>query len=301
MKILLISEDNNAIVIVKKMSKKYTYKLKITPYNDISKYLDKTVESAAPVKNIFKISYDLIILDTKALVFLKEKNILFNDDDISLYPMLLLVEDFKNLDLELALKLRIFNTISLTTLTEDELHANLVLLRAKYCINKKASTWALMDSLTNIFNRRTFYNYLSKCLCDYKMHNTPLFCVAVLDIDHFKFINDTFGHNAGDEVLKVFARIISQKTRDTDIVARVGGEEFAIIFPNTSRNLAYKILERIRESMLHTEEIAEYLKVTFSAGLVEADIQSSGTEELLGIVDLLLYKAKDMGRDKICF
>ncbi|MGL4388375.1 MAG: GGDEF domain-containing protein, partial [Brevinema sp.] len=270
-------------------------------YKEISQYLDETVLSTAIVKHIFNSSYDIIILDTISLTYLKEKNIIFNEDDISLHPVLLLVDDFSTLDLDAARNLRIFNIINASNLSQEELYTHFILLKEKFSINKKASTWALMDALTNVFNRRTFYNYLSKFLSEYKMRSTDIFCVAILDIDHFKFVNDTFGHNAGDQVLKVLAHIISEKTRETDIVARIGGEEFAIIFSNTSIDSSYKILERIREAMLQTSDIDEHLKITFSAGLVTVNANSNNVEELIGLADLLLYKAKDMGRDKICF
>ncbi|MGL4394339.1 MAG: GGDEF domain-containing protein [Brevinema sp.] len=302
MKILLISENPATIDLVEQTGKKYGFNFKAVSYADISKYYDQSIESVSLQKHIFKTNYDVILVDTIALDYVKEKYIIFNEDDLSLSPVILLVDDFKTLDLLAVQTLRIFYTLNLQCLSEEELYANFTLLREKLSINKKASSWALMDSLTNVFNRRTFYNHLENLVSEYQNQPSESICLSFLDIDYFKFINDTFGHNAGDEVLKVFAKILSAKTRDSDIVARVGGEEFAIIFPNTSLEAANKILERIREVMVQTTDLEEHLKVTFSAGLIEIKGGTTLTiDELVGEADMLLYKAKDMGRDRICF
>lgn len=304
MKILLISENQQSIEIAKQTAKIYNYKLKCVRYDEIDKYIDKTLHTSTILKHIFKISYDVIILDNTSLYALNSiftvNGIAFNPDDIILHPIMLLVDDFSQLDVNMALKLRIFTMIS-QPLNSEKLNAYLLMSIEKFRINQKASEWAFKDSLTNVYNRRTFYQYLSKHFDEFKMLSKNSFCVAILDIDHFKFINDTFGHNAGDHVLKIFADTMKARTRSSDVLARIGGEEFAIVFPGTSRNLAYKILERIRESMLESNELEEHLKITFSAGLVEVGPNVFTPEDLLGLADLLLYKAKDLGRDKICF
>jgi len=124
-------------------------------------------------------------------------------------------------------------------------------------------------------------------------------CIAMLDLDHFKSINDTLGHAAGDAVLAAFGRFLRVGVRDQDIVGRLGGEEFVVIFPQTSIDQALVVLERLRSSW----PAAAPQRSTFSTGLAQVNDGSGGGDEAgqraLQVADGLMYEAKSAGRDRI--
>lgn len=156
---------------------------------------------------------------------------------------------------------------------------------------------ALTDSLTGLFNRRAFRAAIQRRSAALGAAETD--CVAMLDIDHFKVINDSFGHAAGDEVLRGFARIAKRMVREQDLVARVGGEEFAIHFPDTSIGQAMLICERLRAEVARSALApgASFVRVTVSGGV--ALLGQKGIEHALETADLALYSAKRKGRDQL--
>ncbi len=164
---------------------------------------------------------------------------------------------------------------------------------------------ALTDSLTEVFNRRYLMVHLEKMLVKNRETRKSL-CVMVLDIDHFKKINDTYGHGVGDETLKIFAKRIKDGLRDTDTLARMGGEEFVIILPDTTPELAQLISERLRKSianeMFKVSAPEGQIKVTYSTGgtMITHDMPAT-VEDALKIADDELYRAKEGGRNRVYF
>ncbi len=155
---------------------------------------------------------------------------------------------------------------------------------------------AITDELTKLPNRRGFYGEVEKLLWLGGRYRHPLI-LALFDIDHFKSINDNFGHPVGDEVLKSFAGVISNRIRKTDLFARIGGEEFVLVMPETSRDDAYKLLDRLRLAVSE-HEFSHGERVTVSVGYTDF----SGSEKLEGLMDIAdkaLYKAKQDGRNRI--
>jgi diguanylate cyclase (GGDEF)-like protein len=155
----------------------------------------------------------------------------------------------------------------------------------------------ITDPLTGLYNRLYFENQINYLQEKYKRTNTP-FGVFLFDIDNFKKINDTYGHQTGDEVLKKLAKIIKQKTRKTDIACRYGGEEFIIIFPDTKLDKIRKIAERIREAIENEIQVGEK-PVTISGGVGE--YQGGPIHIFLSEVDKALYRAKENGKNRIYF
>ena len=156
------------------------------------------------------------------------------------------------------------------------------------------------DELTGLANRRHFMEVLS---AEFKRHDrlqTPL-CVAMLDIDKFKAINDTYGHDAGDEVLRRLADIINGRLRSYDVVGRLGGEEFALMFPETSLDDAIAVCQnlgdRIRECEVETD--SGVIRFTASFGVTEVVSEPDACDEVLMRADKLLYRAKADGRDRV--
>ena len=157
---------------------------------------------------------------------------------------------------------------------------------------------AQRDPLTGLYNRRHLKTILEKMAENSR--SGPQSC-AILDIDFFKKINDGFGHQIGDEVLKKLAQILLVKARSCDTVARYGGEEFVITFPDTSGKkaniCAIRILEEVRR--FDWSSIAEGLSVTFSCGVSEYKDGMHNIEKWIGSADEALYVVKEMGRNNV--
>ncbi len=160
---------------------------------------------------------------------------------------------------------------------------------------------ALTDELTGVPNRRHFLQQLDIELARMRRHHHPL-CLAMVDLDHFKRINDSYGHGAGDQVLQHFARSMRQRLRAVDVVGRLGGEEFAILMPETDLDEALFVLRRVSAELTGApmRDSGLCLPYTFSGGV--ATLPAHGGSDarcLLANADLALYRAKADGRDRI--
>jgi len=153
-----------------------------------------------------------------------------------------------------------------------------------------------MDPLTRLHNRKYAMECLETLVGEFKRYGSD-FCVAMIDIDHFKKVNDTFGHRAGDDVLECVAREIAALSRETDVAVRFGGEEFLLIMPHTSRQGAMAALEKIRARMESLAMTPNRIKVTVSAGV--ARYREQGILEFIEDADKALYRAKNAGRNRV--
>jgi diguanylate cyclase (GGDEF)-like protein len=155
------------------------------------------------------------------------------------------------------------------------------------------------DSLTGLLNHSSILDRLSTELARAGRSREPL-SFAMLDLDYFKAVNDTYGHAAGDRVLRSFARMLQQRLRKTDLVGRYGGEEFAIILPGAAAVRAATLLDDIRESfsLLEFTFGEAHTRLTFSAGVAEFPAHIS-PERLAGAADEALYRAKRSGRNRV--
>ena len=155
----------------------------------------------------------------------------------------------------------------------------------------------MRDGLTGLFNHSASKEKIISELSS-AIRTKSIMSVAVLDLDNFKHVNDTYGHPMGDQVLRTLSRLLQQRLRRTDIVGRYGGEEFVIILPNTTAQVAAIVLNQVREAfskIVHHSDEDEFL-VTFSVGV--ADINSAkNAEELFSMADSALYRAKQNGRN----
>ena len=156
------------------------------------------------------------------------------------------------------------------------------------------------DPLTNIFNRNYFFNELTVQSASAK--KTP-YCVMIMDIDHFKKVNDTWGHPVGDQVIKTVVNIIGKSIRPDDLLARVGGEEFGVLLTEIDTECAKALAERIRENVERlTGDNPEYAipqKVTISIGAVVTQKNELNPKEIYQLADNALYEAKETGRNKV--
>jgi diguanylate cyclase (GGDEF)-like protein len=161
---------------------------------------------------------------------------------------------------------------------------------------------ATTDSLTNVANRRAILEYGAQQLRECRHRRMPLSIVA-LDVDNFKAINDRFGHDAGDQVLRKVSAMFGANIRKADMIGRLGGEEFLIVLPGYDAEEAAAIADRLREMLARTEmaEIAPDLRVTSSFGVASLADASGDFSELLRHADRRLYRAKDVGRNKVVY
>lgn len=172
-------------------------------------------------------------------------------------------------------------------------------LRANY---EQSLSMALTDSLTGVFNRRYVNAHLPRLLVRSGESQKPV-AALLFDIDHFKAVNDTHGHAVGDEVLKEVADRASRNLRNFDLVARLGGEEFVVIMPDTdmegARAAAERLRERIAQDRFPISEAPHSIDVTVSVGVAIADSAGETAEELLKRADDALYAAKRAGRNRV--
>jgi len=167
---------------------------------------------------------------------------------------------------------------------------------------------AITDSLTGLYVQRYFKELLNEKIKIYKYYKKPI-SLAMFDIDNFKQINDTYGHNVGDEVLIKFASILTSRLRETDIIARYGGDEFVVVFPNTDLDKAKNICEEIRNLVIKEPVVVhknitsslnvKRVKFFVSCGVGMYSEKFATIEEFIDYVDKLLYKAKQCGKNKV--
>lgn len=162
-------------------------------------------------------------------------------------------------------------------------------------MNEHFKNQALIDQLTGIRNRRAILENLAERV-DQALDNRSPLSIALIDIDHFKTVNDTKGHPFGDQVLKDVAAALSGSIRGLDVVGRYGGEEFLAVFPNTELGNALMVSERMRKRVKSTS-FADNYQVTISVGVVQ--LQSESIDELIAAADKRLYAAKEAGRDRV--
>lgn len=164
----------------------------------------------------------------------------------------------------------------------------------------KMKDLAMRDGLTELFNRRTFDESLASKIKSPDMRPVSL---LIIDLDNFKQVNDTFGHPAGDQVLKTFAKILKESCRGQDLVARFGGEEFAIILSQTKAATAHAIAQRIRNRLEKTVFTFDDRQLQMTASIGLATCQEGITVSASNLVkqaDRALYQAKRSGKNRVC-
>ena len=179
-----------------------------------------------------------------------------------------------------------------------------ITLTIGYFVNKsyklflKVEDLTITDSLTGIYNRRYLELFMEKSIPIYKRTNSSL-VFMMLDIDHFKKVNDNYGHRCGDEALRHTSSIISKNVRNFDVFVRFGGEEFAVILPNTKVAEGLIIAERIREAVEKSEFIYKNERIHFTISIGVSFYNGDTAEEFIEQADNALYKAKEDGRNQI--
>lgn len=182
---------------------------------------------------------------------------------------------------------------------------NVSLVFDKIRLFKEMERLSITDVLTGLFNRRYFYEALQKEIERVKRYGA-FFSIVLMDIDNFKKVNDEYGHLAGDRVLQVIADILRRSLRKVDVIARYGGEEFILLLPNTTKEEADSIANRIREEVSRTifectslEGSQIVCPVTISGGITTCPDDFMDPDRLLSAADKAMYKAKALGKNRI--
>jgi diguanylate cyclase (GGDEF)-like protein len=172
-----------------------------------------------------------------------------------------------------------------------------------YRINRSSEVLrrlATTDPLTGAFNRRHFMELMGREQRRADRYNT-IYSILMIDIDHFKRVNDTYGHQIGDHAIQAMAEACRRTTRPTDIVARYGGEEFIVTLTHTDQPGAVKVAERLREAVAEVALPTEkgVLQFTISIG-ISTYVKRSAVDQIIQRADQALYKAKETGRNRVC-
>jgi two-component system cell cycle response regulator len=167
--------------------------------------------------------------------------------------------------------------------------------------NRKLEELSLTDQLTKLRNRRAFEQEFATMFSAAQRHSRPL-SLGIVDVDHFKTMNDRYGHMAGDLVLRAIAQMLDANTRDSDIVARVGGEEFAVLLPDTPLFEAVQVAEKLRSSVASSIITVAGVDhhVTVCVGVACSSYSRlRDTQEIYRAADAALYRAKESGRNRV--
>ncbi|WP_159437914.1 diguanylate cyclase [Vreelandella massiliensis] len=168
-------------------------------------------------------------------------------------------------------------------------------------MEEQLRTLAMRDPLTGLFNRRSFMETMDSEYGRVKRHDDYHASILMLDIDHFKQVNDTYGHAAGDEILKHFARTISHTLRENDVFGRLGGEEFAILLPDTEREGSAYVAEKVRAAIaaMRVQAEGKAIRITTSVGMATLSANDKRPDGALARADAALYHAKQNGRNRV--
>ena len=166
---------------------------------------------------------------------------------------------------------------------------------------EQLQTLATVDALTGLYNRRHFLECAEAEWSRYQRYQRPL-TVLMIDIDHFKSVNDRYGHAVGDRAIVAVAEACQARKRKSDIVGRLGGDELAVLLPETDMNQAKVVAERIRRKIAAVTLVVHKVefRLTASLGIAEATLSMSGIDALLHAADQALYRAKANGRNCAC-
>lgn len=168
-------------------------------------------------------------------------------------------------------------------------------------LEQELTQLATTDALTGLQNRRSFFDAAAAEVARARRYGDPLSLVSI-NLDRFKLVNDKYGHAAGDVALVRFAEICRRHVREVDLLARIGGEEFALLLPATSQDNAARLAERIRQAVHDIAILADGQSFQFTVSMGVAAYRDTGDslEELMRRADDALYRAKETGRDRIC-
>jgi diguanylate cyclase (GGDEF)-like protein len=198
--------------------------------------------------------------------------------------------------------LRRANEVGALGYITDPTDIDLLLARTRTLLEFKAyldvcEEAAFTDHLTGLANRRRFERQLEREVARVERFEHP-FTLLMIDIDNFKNLNDNFGHDAGDEAIRRLSKVLCEGTRGIDLAARIGGEEFAVLLVETSKQGGFEVAERLRTA-IKSLEIPQAGQMTASFGVAECPRDAQTAADILKAADVALYEAKRNGRDQV--
>jgi diguanylate cyclase (GGDEF)-like protein len=204
-------------------------------------------------------------------------------------------------DLEIKNRQALEHTAQLEQLNDELQAVQSELVRNNRELVESKALWerlAITDTMTEIANHRAFQERLREEIARAQRYSYP-FILLMLDVDDFKPYNDTYGHPAGDQVLRGIATVMRETVREGDLVARYGGEEFAALLPQTDSRHGRIVAERIRDAV--ERHVFSHRAVTLSIGAAEFSVDGADAETLIDSADRALYSAKRAGRNRVVF
>lgn len=257
---------------------------------------------AAVLAMVHKLKPDVILLDIMmpGLDGFEVCKLLKNDFDIKDIPVIMVTAKTEGIDIKKSLEMGAFDYIKKPI---DEIE---VIARVQSAIRfkqtqDKLKEMAMKDGLTGLYNHALLIELFEKEI-DKQQRNNGSISFAMIDIDNFKKINDTYGHISGDTVLKELSNILMSSVRGGDIVGRYGGEEFSIVFPGIDEQNAFQLCERIRKEVedFNFEIGIETVKITISIGINFNELKGIiNKREIIQKADEALYRAKHNGRNRM--
>jgi diguanylate cyclase (GGDEF)-like protein len=250
------------------------------------------------IQTIIETSPDIIIMDYYiGLHKAAELAALIRQQDAFLSIPILFVAGESREDLEIEALLLGGDDVISKPVSAQEL---VIAVRSKALRSRQIRYYMERDSLTGLLNHTNLKEALSREIMRAKRDRTEL-CFVMIDIDHFKSVNDIYGHLTGDKVLKSLSYLLQERLRQTDIIGRYGGEEFGIILPKTSASDASLIINKLRGGFSRLKQTGSdtTFNVTFSAGIAVYPILNDAAT-VAQCADKALYEAKELGRNQVC-
>lgn len=206
------------------------------------------------------------------------------------------------IDVEISVGLATYHGVTVTVAVVRDIRARKQVERELQRANQELLRLSTTDALTGLYNRRYLMDTMNGEFSRARRYWTPL-AIMMIDVDHFKLVNDRFGHHVGDEVLEHLGQVLHERTRQSDIAARYGGEELTVLLPQTAPEQALAVAETLRQLIAEKPFVDEdgiEVSVTISIGLAcFPDLGVDSAERLLQYADTALYQAKEQGRNRV--
>lgn len=283
--ILLIDDDVELVAYLKESLEKQNY------------YVSIALSAERGLKIFYETKPDLILLDILLpdISGIEVLNQIIGKAKKERIPIIIISGEYSKATQLHAYKLGVMDFLSKPV----DIDIFMALIKNRFELKREWQDSIIVDELTGAFNRKHFNQVMKQLICDFK-RTERVFSLALIDLDYFKKINDTYGHLIGDEVLQSLSELVQSSIRMEDTFCRFGGEEFAVFLPNTDASSALTVIQRIQERFAATDFFAknEIFHVTFSSGISEVTEAENITDKIVEEADQALYASKDAGRNQ---
>ncbi|MEK4346998.1 diguanylate cyclase [Paenibacillus sp. FSL P4-0184] len=283
--ILLIDDDVELVAYLKESLEKQNY------------YVSIALSAERGLKIFYETKPDLILLDILLpdISGIEVLNQIIGKAKKERIPIIIISGEYSKATQLHAYRLGVMDFLSKPV----DIDLFLALIKNRFELKREWQESIIVDELTGAFNRKHFNQVMKQLICDFK-RTERVFSLALIDLDYFKKINDTYGHLIGDEVLQSLSELVKGSIRMEDTFCRFGGEEFAVFLPNTDASSALTVINRIKEQFAATDFFAknEVFHVTFSSGISEVTEAENIADKIVEEADQALYASKDAGRNQ---